>query len=58
MQTLREDEGLDAMLGYRVPAPETSRQWLDTCHDEGQLEKREDRTQVLSFLPGRVRWWC
>ena len=31
---LREDRGLEAMLGYRPPAPETARQWLDKFHDE------------------------
>ncbi len=52
MQTLREDEGLETMLGYRVPAPETARQWLDRFHDEGQLEEREGRTQCSFLSPG------
>jgi len=34
MERLREDEGLEALLGYRPPAPETARQWLDRFHDE------------------------
>ncbi len=51
MQTLREDEGLEAMLGYRVPAPETARQWLDRFHDEGHLEDREDRPQRTLLSP-------
>ena len=34
MERLREDEGLEALLGYRPPAPETARQWLDKFHDE------------------------
>lgn len=34
---LRQDEGLEAMLGYRMPAPETARQWLDKFHDEELL---------------------
>jgi hypothetical protein len=34
MERLRQDEGLEAMLGYRPPAPETARQWLDKFHDE------------------------
>jgi len=33
MKRLRQDDGLAAMLGYRPPAPETSRQWLDGFHD-------------------------
>ena len=34
MEHLREDRGLEAMLGYSLPAPETARQWLDKFHDE------------------------
>jgi hypothetical protein len=34
MKRLRDDQGLAAMLGYRPPAVETSRQWLDKFHDE------------------------
>ena len=34
MKRLRENKGLEAMLGYRPPAPETARQWLDRFHDE------------------------
>ena len=34
MERLRQDEGLEALLGYRPPAPETARQWLDRFHDE------------------------
>lgn len=37
MQRLRDDEGLAAMLGYRPPAPETARQWLDRFHDEALM---------------------
>jgi len=38
MKRLRDDAGLSAMLGYRPPAPETARQWLDGFHDEAQME--------------------
>jgi len=37
MQRLRDDAGLEGMLGYRPPAPETARQWLDRFHDEGLM---------------------
>ena len=37
MQHLRADDGLSAMLGYRPPAPETARQWLDRFHDESLM---------------------
>jgi hypothetical protein len=37
MQRLRDDAGLAAMLGYRPPAPETARQWLDRFHDEALM---------------------
>lgn len=33
MEQLREDKGLEAMLGYRSPASETARQWLDKFYD-------------------------
>ena len=34
MQRLRDDDGLARMLGYRPPAPETARHWLDKFHDD------------------------
>jgi len=37
MKRMRTDEGLAAILGYRPPAPETARQWLDLFHDENLL---------------------
>lgn len=37
MQRLRDDAGLEQILGYRPPAPETARQWLDLFHDEKLL---------------------
>lgn len=40
MERLRQDEGLESMLGYRPPAPETARQWLDKFHDEQLMKKR------------------
>ena len=40
MERLRQDEGLESMLGYRPPAPETARQWLDKFHDEQLMKER------------------
>jgi len=37
MERLRGDEGLEALLGYRPPAAETARQWLDKFHDEALM---------------------
>jgi len=37
MQHLRDDAGLTEMLGYRAPAPETARQWLDKFHDDSLM---------------------
>ncbi len=37
MKRLRDDAGLEEILGYRPPAPETARQWLDIFHDEKLL---------------------
>ncbi len=34
MERLRTDGGLAALLGYRPPAAETARQWLDRFHDD------------------------
>jgi len=51
MQRLREDEGLEAMLGYRPPAPETARQWLDRFHDEGLMEEKENSIQRSFIYP-------
>lgn len=40
MERLRPDEGLEAMLGYSLPACETARQWLDRFHDENLVVGR------------------
>ena len=37
MKRLRDDAGLEEILGYRPPAAETARQWLDLFHDEKLL---------------------
>ncbi len=48
MERLREDEGLAILLGYKPPAPETARQWLDRFHQE---ELMRERPAQGSFLP-------
>jgi len=48
MERLRQDEGLAALLGYRPPAPETARQWLDRFHDE---ELMTGQPLQGSFIP-------
>lgn len=48
MEHLREDGGLEVLVGYKPPAPETARQWLDRFHDE---ELMTERPVQGSFLP-------
>lgn len=48
MERLREDKGLEAMLGYRPPASETARQWLDKFHDEKLIV---ERPRQGAFIP-------
>jgi hypothetical protein len=40
VERLRQDKGLESMLGYRPPAPETARQWLDKFHNEVLMKER------------------
>lgn len=48
MKRLRSDAGLAVLLGYRPPAPETARQWLDRFHD---AEAMQGRPAQGAFLP-------
>ena len=48
IERLREDKGLEAMLSYRPPAPETARQWLDKFHDEKLMA---DKPVQGAFIP-------
>lgn len=52
MERLREDEGLEALVGYKPPAPETARQWLDRFHEEGLMSERPARGSFLSTESG------
>ena len=45
---LRQDQGLEAILGYSLPAASTARQWLDLFHDDKLLE---GRPMQGSFIP-------
>ena len=48
LQTLRQDRGLEAMLGYELPAPSTVRAWLELYHDD---EAMDGRPSQGSFIP-------
>ena len=48
MERLRQDKGLEAMLGYQIPAPETARQWLDRFHDEELMSAQAEQG---AFIP-------
>ncbi len=47
-QTLRRDLGLEAMVGYQLPAPSTARGFLDRFHDEVAMAERPAQG---SFIP-------
>lgn len=48
---LRQDLGLEAMLGYRPAAVETARQYLDRFHDEKLLEGRPEQGAFVPMEP-------
>ena len=48
MERLRQDKGLEVMLGYQPPAAETARQWLDKFHEEALMQIRPLQG---SFIP-------
>lgn len=52
MKRLRDDAGLAGMLGYRPPAPETARQWLDGFHEEALMVGQPLQG---SFIPAESR---
>jgi hypothetical protein len=47
-EPLRKDDGLATILGYRVPAPSTVRDWLEQHHDEAAMAERPEQG---SFIP-------
>ena len=52
IERLRQDEGLEALVGYRPPAPETARQWLDSFHDETLMTEQPLQG---SFIPSESK---
>ena len=48
IEKLRQDKGLETMLGYQIPAAETARQWLDKFHDEGLMAGQPEQG---AFIP-------
>jgi Transposase DDE domain group 1 len=48
---LRQDRGLEALLGYRPPAVETARQYLDRFHDEKMLASRPEQGAFVPMEP-------
>jgi len=52
IQHLRDDVGLEGILGYCPPAPETARHWLDGFHDESLMVVRPLQG---SFIPPESR---
>ncbi len=48
LQKLRQDQGLEVMVGYELPAPSTARGWLELCHDDEALSERPKQG---SFIP-------
>ena len=52
-QHLREDGGLQEMLGHEIPSPEAARQFLKQFHSEEKIEEaREGRgPEQIAFIP-------
>ena len=48
LEKLRQDRGLEVMVGYEFPAPSTARSWLELYHDE---EAMSQRPLQGSFIP-------
>src|SRR5690606_26334702 len=58
MALLREDPGMEKMLGYTPPAPTSVRTFLEAFHDADAVARaREDATaqQRLAFIPEENR---
>jgi hypothetical protein len=48
LEMLRQDQGLAALAGYRLPAASTARGWLERFHDEDAIAGRPTQG---SFIP-------
>jgi len=53
LEVLREDQGMEAILGYHAPAPSTARAWLEQFHDAAAVAKRPLQG---SFIPPESPW--
>lgn len=54
MQRLREDPGVEKMLGYEAPSPTAVRTFLEAFHDPDAVERARGQAQAqgrLSFIP-------
>lgn len=54
MDRLREDQGLNRMVGYDLPASRSVRDFLERFHDDTLIRKAEQRAkrqQQLAFIP-------
>ena len=54
MDRLREDEGLDRILGYRPPASRSTKDFLERFHDGGLIAKAKQQAakqEHLAFIP-------
>jgi hypothetical protein len=52
-ERLREDAGLQQMLGHEVPSPEAARKFLYQFHDEQEIERAQSELPVgqVSYIP-------
>jgi hypothetical protein len=52
-QHLRDDAGLEEMLGHEIPSPESARQFLNRFHSEEKLEQARDgrKPEQIAFIP-------
>ena len=54
LQNLRQDQGLEVMVGYEFPAPSTARGWLELCHDDEALAERPKQGSFIPREPPRL----
>ena len=52
-QHLRDDAGLEEMLGHEVPSPEAARQFLKQFHSEEKIEqaRQQRKPEQIAFIP-------
>jgi DDE family transposase len=51
---LRQDHGLEALIGYQLPSPEAARKFLNQFHDEEKIEQARGQLALgeVSYIPG------